>query len=410
MQLTLTRQTITKNNFQESAAKISDTKFTSRRINGWQVKAIRLLIWFTILLIAIKKFINPVTALKKVKELKHLRNQYRSQQVLPKFFKSGHRFFVNYNTPGWPSAAFNRYVNHVLNRFATDQLPTLNTLVFAITKKCGFQCEHCCEWLNLNKPETLSKEDLLLIIHRYHQLGIAQVQLSGGEPLNRLNDIFFLLDNSSKDIDFWLYTTGFSLTKEKAFKLKQHGLTGITISLDHHEEDKHDAFRGVKNAWRNALLAAQYATDAGLTVCFSICATKEFISKKNLHSYIELAKKNRVAFIQILEPKAVGHYSGQDVTLKKQHLEILEDFYETYNYNPALAQYPTISYHGYNSRRFGCSGSAVDYVYVDTDGDVHSCPFCQRKLFSAFDENLPDKILKMRSGGCSVYNFCNTSK
>jgi MoaA/NifB/PqqE/SkfB family radical SAM enzyme len=357
-----------------------------------------------------KKFIDPFVAFKRLRELKKLRNQYRSEKVLPKFFKSGKRYFVNYNTPGWPSAAFNRYIEHTLNRFSKNANPSLNTLVFAITKKCGFQCEHCCEWLNLNKPEILSKEDILLIIHRYHQLGIAQVQLSGGEPLNRLNDILYLLDNSPAGIDYWVYTTGYSLTKEKARLLKKHGLTGITISLDHHEEEKHNAFRGVANAWQRAIQAAEHANDAGLVVCFSICATKQFISSDNLECYIELAKNNGVAFIQILEPKAVGHYAGIDVLLKKEHFEVLETFYEEYNYNSIYATYPTISYHGYNSRRFGCSGSGVDYLYVDTDGDVHSCPFCQRKLFSAFDEDLPGKIMQMKSGGCKVYNFCSPSK
>jgi len=379
-------------------------------ISGWRMKVIRAFIWLNIYFIACKKFISPFTAFKKLKQLKQMRDQYRNQKTLPKVFKTENRYFVNYTTPGWPSKAFNRYVDHLLNRFSTGQSPSLNTLVFAITKKCGFQCEHCCEWLNLNKPEVLSQQDLLSIIHRYHKLGISQVQLSGGEPLNRLNDIFFLLDNSPAGIDFWLYTTGYSLTNEKAIQLKQHGLTGITISLDHHEEEKHDAFRGVKTAWQRGLRAAQYATDAGLAVCFSICATKQFISRENLESYIELAKNNSVAFIQILEPKAVGHYSGQDVTLSKQHIEVLEDFYQTYNYNTAYPHYPTISYHGYNSRRFGCSGSAVDYVYVDTDGDVHSCPFCQRKLFSAFDEDLSAKILQMKSGGCKIYNLCNNIK
>jgi MoaA/NifB/PqqE/SkfB family radical SAM enzyme len=410
MQITINKEMINKGLHKNDVVEVPVKKIISVRIKGWKVRVVRAMIWLNILFIVLNKFINPVIAIRKLNELKMLRNRYRSQKSLPKFFRSGYRYFVNYNTPGWPSLAFNRYINHLLNRFTLNNYPSLNTLVFAITKKCGFQCEHCCEWLNLNKPETLSKEDLLLIIRRYHKLGIAQLQLSGGEPLNRLNDIFYLLNNSPKGIDFWLYTTGFSLTPDKANKLKQHGLTGITISLDHHEESKHDAFRGVKNSWRRALAAAEYANNAGIIVCFSICATKEFTSKENLHSYIELARKNKVAFIQILEPKAVGHYSGQDVLLKKQHFEVLESFYETHNYNEDYLHYPTISYHGYNSRRFGCSGSGVDYVYVDTDGDVHNCPFCQRKLFSAFDEDLSEKILQMKNGGCKIHNFCTPIK
>ena len=357
--------------------------------------------------VALRIYKNPFLAFKKVKALKQLRNQTRNNRALPKYARAGNRFFVNFNTPGWPSKAFNRYVAHQLNSFTSAGANSIHTLVFAITKKCGFKCEHCFEWLNLNKPETLSKEELLLIVHRFHQLGVSQVQFSGGEPLNRLPDIYYLLDNAPSGIDYWLYTTGYSLTPEKAQLLKQHGLTGITISLDHCDEEKHNSFRGVKDAYDRALKATGYATTAGLIVCFSLCATKEFISIKNLLRYAELAKKHKVSFIQILEPKAVGHYEGKDVTLQPSQQAILEQFTDTFNYNADYKSYPTLVYHEYNSRRFGCSGSGSDYVYADTDGDIHNCPFCQRKLFSAFDDALPDLLHQMKTKGCAAFSSCS---
>ena len=259
-------------------------------ISGYSQKIIQWMMWVNILWVAVKIYKNPFTAFKKVKCLRQLRDRYRNQHQPVKYSHINSKYFVSYNTPGWPSAAFDRYISHVLNRFLKTPPTTLNTLVFAITKKCGFQCEHCCEWENLNKPETLSKEDLLLIIRRFQQLGVSQVQLSGGEPLNRLQDILFLLDNALTGTDFWLYTTGYQLTKEKAVLLKKHGLRGITISLDHYEEEQHDKFRGKKDSFRRALQAAQFAGEAGLAVCFSICATKEFISTENLMRYADLAK------------------------------------------------------------------------------------------------------------------------
>lgn len=376
-------------------------------ISGFFQRLIRRFIWMNIIGVALRIYKNPFIAFKKVKSLKRLRNQYRDHQPLPKYAKVGNRYFVNFNTPGWPSKAFNRYVTHQLSRFDDSSASaSIHTLVFAITKKCGFQCEHCFEWLNLNKPETLSREELLLIIHRFRQLGVCQVQLSGGEPLNRLPDIYYLLDNAPKGIDYWLYTTGYSLTLEKAQLLKQHGLTGITISLDHYDEEKHNVFRGVKDAYDRALKATGYAREAGLIVCFSLCATKEFTSKENLLQYAELAKQHGVSFIQILEPKAVGHYAGRDVALQPQHQLVLEDFTNNFNYNTQYKLYPTIVYHEYNSRRFGCSGSGTDYVYADTDGDIHNCPFCQRKLFSAFDDALPDLLQQMKTKGCAAFSSC----
>ncbi|MCB0284637.1 MAG: radical SAM protein [Calditrichaeota bacterium] len=363
-----------------------------------------------ILLTAFRIFKNPITTVRKVKGLKKIRDQYRNRRPLARYIQSGKRYFINYNTPGWPSTAFNRYVQHQLTRFEKEKTTTIHTLVFAITKKCGFQCEHCCEWLNLNKSEKLSREDLLQIVHRFHGLGIAQVQLSGGEPLNRLSDIYYLLDNSPKGIDFWLYTTGYSLTPNKAYLLKKHGLTGITISLDHCNEEKHNQFRGVNDAYKRALQSAEHANKAGLLICFSLCATREFISTENLMEYANLAQRYGVSFIQILEPKAVGHYQGKDVLLQPTHQQKLEEFTELLNYNPAYTIYPTVVYHDYNKRRFGCSGSGVDYVYADTDGDVHNCPFCQKKLFSALDNDLPELLQQMKTNGCSTISFCSSKQ
>ncbi|MEP6467237.1 MAG: hypothetical protein ABJB05_13090 [Parafilimonas sp.] len=140
-----------------------------------------------------------------------------------------------------------------------------------------------------------------------------------------------------------------------------------------------------------------------LVVCLSLCATNEFISENNLVQYAELAKHWGVSFIQLLEPKAVGHYAGKDVYLDKDKISLLEDFYATYNYNKAYVDYPSIVYHGFYSRRIGCGAGGKHYVYIDTGGDVHNCPFCQRKLFSALHDPIDKNITAMMNGGCSAY-------
>ena len=126
--------------------------------------------------------------------------------------------------------------------------------------------------------------------------------------------------------------------------------------------------------------------------------------------YAEVAKKAGASFIQVLEPKAVGHYAGHDVILNDYHQKILEQFSEKMNYEKAYSSYPIVTYHGHYSRRIGCSGSGKDYLYVDTDGDIHNCPFCQRKLFSAFDDSLNDLIAEIKTKGCGVYNILSTVK
>ena len=313
------------------------------------------------------------------------------------------------NAPGWPSKAFSKYISNNLRKInPASAYITLDTIVFGITKKCGYQCEHCFEWDALNKPETLGREDLLSVIRSFQDIGVTQVQLSGGEPLNRLDDIIYLLQNIKKGTEVWLYTSGYHLTKERAVLLKQEGLTGIIVSLDHWIPELHNTFRGMKNAFEWAEKAVANARKENLVVCLSLCATKEFINTNNLSQYAELAKRWGISFIQVLEPKAVGHYAEKDVCLSENQISALEDFYTTYNYNKDYVDYPSILYHGFYSRRIGCAGGGKHFVYVDTDGDVHNCTFCRRKLFSALHDPIEKNISSMMSSGCNA--FINHSK
>jgi MoaA/NifB/PqqE/SkfB family radical SAM enzyme len=371
-------------------------------ITGWKQSAIKFRIWLSVYALALQQYKNPFTAINKLRLLLKMRNQYRTDHTLQKYVKVNGLIYYNYNAPGWPSASFNRYIVHMFKKLDHQPSSSLHTLVFAITKKCGFICEHCCEWEVLNKPETLGREDLLNIISKFYQKGISQVQISGGEPLNRLEDVIYLLDNTSHDINYWLYTTGYNLSFERAARLKEHGLTGITISLDHYDAVMHDLFRGKPGAFNRAVEAIHHAVNNKLIVTLSLCATRSFITKDNLLNYAEFAKNNGVSFIQVLEPKAVGHYAGKDVLLQKQHIEVLESFYEQMNYERTYDSYPIVTYHGYYTRRIGCAGSGKDYLYVDTDGDVHNCPFCQRKLFSALHADIDAGLNRMREEGCGV--------
>jgi MoaA/NifB/PqqE/SkfB family radical SAM enzyme len=378
-------------------------------IFGLHKKVIKVCIWINIVILALYIFKNPVRALKAVKKLAGLRDSFRDNHIILKYAKVGSKYYYTFNAPAWPSKAFNNYVSNNLKKIDTPfPNQALDTVLFGITKKCGYQCEHCFEWDALNKPETLSRENILSIIHSFQKLGITQVQLSGGEPLNRFDDILYVLQNIKRGTDVWLYTSGYHFTEERASLLKHAGLTGITVSLDHWVPELHNIFRGKNHAFEWAEKAVANATKQNLVVCLSLCATKEFISKDNLLHYANLAKRWGAAFIQVLEPKAVGHYAEKDVCLHEKQLTELDDFFTAYNFNKNYNDYPSVIYHGFYSRRTGCGGGGKHYVYVDTDGDVHNCPFCQKKIFSALNDPIEKNLNLMRQNGCNA--FINPSK
>jgi MoaA/NifB/PqqE/SkfB family radical SAM enzyme len=377
----------------------------SPMIAGMHKSFIKFCIWMNVLLLNFLYYKNPVKAIKALNKLRKIRSDFRGNHSVLKYASTNGKYYFTFNAPGFPSKAFNKYVlNNIKKADANNNDITLDIILFGITKKCGYQCEHCFEWDALNKPEILSRENLLSIIHSFQQTGITQVQLSGGEPLNRFSDIIYILQNIKKGTEVWLYTSGYHFTEERAAILKSEGLTGITVSLDHWIPELHNNFRGKHNAFEWAEKAVANARANKLVVCLSLCATKEFITQNNLAQYAELAKHWGVSFIQLLEARAVGHYADKNVFVSNEQIQLLEDFFTTYNYDKAYSTYPLIIYHGFYSRRVSCGGGGKHYVYVDTDGDVHNCPFCRRKIFSALHDDIKENLRLMSKNSCSVFN------
>jgi MoaA/NifB/PqqE/SkfB family radical SAM enzyme len=273
----------------------------------------------------------------------------------------------------------------------------------AVTKKCALQCEHCFEWASLNKKDILSPDTISRMLSRIQDKGVSQVYFSGGEPLLKMNTLLQVLKGAKGTTDFWVLTSGYNLTAENAHALKDAGLTGVIISLDHYIPDEHNRFRGFKDAYFWVKEAVQNALASDLVVALSLCATREFISERNLMAYIELARKMGVSFVQVLEPKAVGHYAGQDVLLLPEHIRTLETFYHRINFTKDYAHYPIITYHGYYQRRFGCFSAGVKGMYVDTNGDMNACPFCHLKSGNVLDPDLDNNLNAMVSQGCPSY-------
>ena len=63
-----------------------------------------------------------------------------------------------------------------------------------------------------------------------------------------------------------------------------------------------------------------------------------------------------------------------------------------------------MTYYGYHQRRLGCSGAADRFLYVDTDGDLHACPFCQKKSGSALAGSIDEAMANVRTNGCQLFH------
>jgi MoaA/NifB/PqqE/SkfB family radical SAM enzyme len=373
-------------------------------IFGWHKYFIERIIWSQLLIMAMGKLHNPQRAFRAILNLEKMRRRYMGDHSIKRIIKLNGKYSWHPNTPAWPSAAFNFFHENELNRIDKfrEIRGELNLLILSITKKCPLECEHCFEWDIMHQPEVLGLDDLKSIVKKYQEKGLGTLEISGGEPLSRFEDLLELIQYGCNSTEVWVLTSGFGLTLNKADRLKKAGLTGITISLDHYEEDKHNSFRGNNKSFYWVQESIENATKVGLTTCLSICVVRSFVSKENLLKYTDLAKSLGVCFVQILEPKATGKYADKDVLLTENQISVLEEFHFMINSEEQYKSYPLIVYHGYHQRRMGCLGGGSRYIYVDSNGDIHPCPFCRKPIGNAlYGSNGEDR----KTATCKSFEF-----
>jgi radical SAM protein with 4Fe4S-binding SPASM domain len=109
--------------------------------------------------------------------------------------------------------------------------------------------------------------------------------LTGGEPMER-GDIYDLIRYGRElGLRMVMATCGYAIIDESITKLKEAGLSALSISLDGASAQTHDMFRQTKGAFDSAVKAAKSTRQAGIR--FQINTT---ITKSNLNEVPAIAK------------------------------------------------------------------------------------------------------------------------
>ena len=378
-----------------------------RLLAGFEAKLVFLRIFSSILRLALRAYQDPLTAIRTSIALMAKKQAIVGRIKNIRLARSNGRYFWSIAATGWPSQAFDDFILNEMNKIRKfrAQKGFLQSIVFSITSRCPLFCEHCYEWDQLSEREQLSLPELISILHEFQSYGVSNVQFSGGEPLCRFDDLIALMDSARPGTDFWVLTSGFGLTAEKAARLAKAGLAGVVISLDHFEAQAHNQFRHHEDSYRWVFEASQNASQAGLVVAFSLCAARSFVTSQNLRRYLDLAKRSGVMMVRILEPRTVGHYRGCDIELDEARIALLTRLYLTNIHAPSHLTMPILEYSGYYQRHYGCFAAGDRSLYVDTRGDVHACPFCQNPVGNALRDPLPPLVLKLQEVGCHKFKY-----
>jgi MoaA/NifB/PqqE/SkfB family radical SAM enzyme len=313
------------------------------------------------------------------------------------------RQYFDPTVPGWPSPAFDRFVAGEMERIAPTcpGPPPLQLAIFAVTRRCPLACAHCSEWELRGGRDTLSLAEVVEVARDLAAQGVVSLELSGGEPMERLDAVEAVCRELGPTVDTWVLTSGHGLDASSSARLRACGAVGVAVSLDHWEPGPHDAFRGRKGTFAQAVEGARAAYAEGLVVALSFTATRETATADGLARLLRLGREVGAGFLRILEPRAVGRWAGQDVALAPGQVEGLLRLAR--EVNGEASDLPIVELPAHSQRTVGCFGAGDRYLFVDAEGRAHACPFCRGGAGSVLAGGMAGALARLRARGCHAF-------
>jgi radical SAM protein with 4Fe4S-binding SPASM domain len=296
-----------------------------------------------------------------------------------------------------------------------------------VTAKCNLKCAHC--YINAGETkhiDELSTDAAKLLIHQIAEVSKPLLILSGGEPLLR-KDIFELIRyGTERGLKMAMGSNGMLIDDAVARKLKDAGITTVSISLDSSVPAQHDQFRRVTGSWQRAVEAIKALKRNGIIVQVNTTVTQQ--NYNQIGDIFALAEKLGAENFHLFFLVPTGRGARiEDITPDMYEKLITSAFLKSMQYNlnikPSCApQFMRIAQEtGIDMTRWvrGCM-AGLYYCRIYPTGEVTPCPYLpialgniRQKSFkdiwfnSEILQNLRDfKKLKGKCGKCEYNEVC----
>ncbi len=277
------------------------------------------------------------------------------------------KLVLHSHLPPINSRAYSRFLEHHL---LTKSIAPSHAQI-GVTNICPQGCEYC---YNKNRRgELMDLETIQRVVRELKELGVFWIGITGGEPLLNKN-LAKIVEKIGDDCAAKLFTTGITLTKQRALDLKNAGLFSVSVSLDHRNEAEHDRIRKYPGAYRIAMDAIEiFKNVGGIHVSVSSVLPRESLNEGFLEGYLAFLENLGIheAWLSEAKPSSAEFWRRDFVITPEEH-ELLLAVQDRYNKRGGM----TVNYLGHfeDARHFGCT-AGHKMIYVDPFGDVSPCVF-----------------------------------
>jgi len=329
-----------------------------------------------------------------------LLHSLRKQMVLSSVFRDakyarvGRRIFIDPFAPYFPSPYCAKLFD---NNTADTHPPKPNFAQISITNHCPCRCVHC--HVKNTQESDLPREIVLRAIRQIADCDFPLIFFVGGEPFSRFDDLVDFVRLARHSMDTRIFTSGVGANPERLRVLRDAGLEGICVSLDHYDERIHNQRRNHPAAFRSACDTIREGAAIGFYVSVVCCTTRAMVRSGETFKVVDLAESLGAHSIQLNEIRPVGRAlesKGYDFFLSDEEKGILIDYYRRTNRSrrKIAIVMPWYNEEPYN---IGCTATSGQQAYIDGRGNVQPCPLLKAGLGNIATEDFRDIWARFRS-------------
>lgn len=274
-----------------------------------------------------------------------------------------------------------------------------------ITYRCPLDCRHCYSRSRASGRE-LDLDGKMRVVESIVRSGIFSVNLGGGEPVFAPDTLHVLDALSSAGIWTTLCTSGWNVGAREVEAVAERGLKTAFVSLDDDRAEGHDALRGARGCFDDAVKAMGLFVGHGVGVGVSTVVTKANLSR--LERIVDVADESGAQSVEFKRLKPQGNAEGLcDLLLDAEDEAVL---FETVarlkqRRSPAVSLiYGPVGTPGIDE---GCPCAKTIVTILD-DGTVAPCVYNPEPIGNALEDDLLDlwsnsEVLKRfrEAGSCA---------
>jgi len=224
-------------------------------------------------------------------------------------------------------------------------------LVAELTYRCPLRCPYCSNPTDfVEHPDRLSAADWVRVLGEAEELGVMQVNLSGGEPLLR-DDLGAIVQGAAAaNLYINLITSGVPLDRARLAELRQAGLSSVQVSIQDASAEASDRIAG-RVSFQEKIDAARWVKELGLPLTLNVVLHRENLGRvaevvalaEQLGAdrlelantqYLGFALPNRTALLpardQIERARRVAHDAKERLAGRMEILFVLPDYYSDF--------------------------------------------------------------------------------